>query len=74
MRIQATKCNWEGVGFPVAVVENVTKRFERNNNVGINIFGYESGKSLFPLILSEPSAKVIDLLLISEGEEALLLD
>ena len=40
-----------------------------NNTVGINIFGYESGEGLFPLILSELSARVIDLLLISEAEK-----
>jgi len=69
LKIQATKLNWEGIEFPVAVDENVTKKFERNNGVGINIFGYESGKGVFPLILSEHSGTVIDLLLISEGEK-----
>ena len=57
------------MNFLVAVDENVTKRFERNNNVGINIFRYESGKGLFPLVLSEHCARVIDLLLISAGEK-----
>ena len=68
LREQAEQLNWSGIGFPVPVNENVISRFERNNNVGVNIFGHE--KSVYPLILSEHGGeKVIDLLLISNGEK-----
>jgi hypothetical protein len=58
----------------VAVDENVISRFERNNNVSVNIFGYRG--EVYPLILSKRSSKqVVDLLLFfCQINEALLLD
>ena len=70
LREQAEQLNWSGIEFPVAVDENVVGRFERNNNVGVNVFGYEKFKEgVYPLILSKQTSKqVIDLLLIANGE------
>lgn len=66
LREQAKQLNWSGIEFPVAVDENVIHRFERNNNIGINVFGYEKG-SVYPMIISKLSGVVIDLLLISDS-------
>ena len=65
LREQAKLLNWNGIEFPVAVDENVIRRFERNNNVSVNIFGYDN-ENVYPLITNKnESEKVIDLLLIS---------
>ena len=67
LREQAIKLNWNGIEFPVPVDENVINKFEKNNKVSVNVFGYDD--NVYPLILSKrESEKVIDLLLISEGE------
>ena len=69
LREQAEQLNWGGIEFPVAVEENVIRKFERNNKIGINIFGYEKKEGTYPLILSKHGGeKVVDLLLISNGE------
>ena len=69
LREQAKLLDWNGIEFPVAVDENVIRRFERNNNVSVNIFGYDDdNENVHPLINSKnESEKVIDLLLISNG-------
>ena len=70
LKEHAKSLNWDGIKFPVAVDENVISKFERNNNLNINIFGYDSKEmDIFPLIISKnKSEKAIDLLLISNGK------
>ena len=39
------------IKFPVAVDANVYGRFEKNNNVNINVFGFEEKDGVFPLYI-----------------------
>jgi hypothetical protein len=68
LRLQSEKINWDGIEFPVAADANIISRFERNNNISINVFGYES--SVYPLYLSKRECdRCIDLLLIYDGNK-----
>jgi len=67
---QSEELNWSGIDFPVAADANVISKFERNNNISINVFGYEKDVNLFPLYLSKhENDRCVDLLLISDGEK-----
>src|SRR5688572_7004230 len=67
---QSEDFDWSGIEFPVAADANVISKFERNNNISINVFGYEKDVNLFPLYLSKhENDRSIDLLLISDGEK-----
>jgi len=67
LRKQAENLNWKGIEFPVAVSENVISRFEKNNDISLNVFGYE--KDVYPLHISKQQRdKIVDLLLISDGK------
>ena len=58
------------IEFPVAVDAIVYGRFEKNNNVNINVFGYEEKDGVFPLYISiSTHDRVVDLLLISDGNK-----
>src|ERR1043165_9663410 len=48
---QSEKFNWSGIEFPVAADANIISKFERNNNISVNVFGYE--KAVYPLYLSK---------------------
>src|SRR5688572_19130911 len=50
---QSEELDWSGIEFPVATDANVISKFERNNNISINVFGYENDVKLFPLYLSK---------------------
>ena len=50
---QSAELDWSGIEFPVAADANVISKFERNNNVSINVFGYEEDEGLFPIYLSK---------------------
>ena len=68
LRMQSEKLNWQGIEFPVAPDDNTIKRCERNNNICINVFGYE--QDVYPLYLSKQKFDIhIDLLLISDGNK-----
>jgi len=47
LKQQAEELDWRGIEFPVAADANVIGRFERNNNVQINLFRYES--NVYPI-------------------------
>src|SRR5688572_29036712 len=67
---QSEELDWSGIEFPVAVDANVISKFERNNNISINVFGYETDVNLFPLYLSKhENDRCVDLLFISDGEK-----
>lgn len=59
--------NYQGVEFPIA-----TKHFgkiEEQNSINVNDFGYED-KQFYPIYVSKQNnEKVLNLLLITEGEE-----
>ena len=64
---QSEELDWSGIEFPVAADANVISKFERNNNISINVFGYET--DLYPLYISKHECDTcVDLLLISDGE------
>ncbi|PFX11357.1 hypothetical protein AWC38_SpisGene24958 [Stylophora pistillata] len=69
LRKQAEKLVWDGIEFPVEVKS--IDRFERlNPEIGVNVYMYEDG--LNPLRVSskaQSTTKVIDLLLITEGDK-----
>ena len=57
-----------GLSFPMKVSQ--TAKFERQNQISVNVFGYEN-KQFFPIHISKYTdcVKVVDLLLISNGEK-----
>ena len=69
LRNQVEELDWSDIEFPVAMDENVIKKFENNNDVSINVFGYTEVGRLFPLYVSKhQSERMIDLLLITDGK------
>ena len=67
---QSEELNWTGIEFPVAADANVISKFERNNNISINVFGYENDVNLFPIYVSKHESEFsVDLLLISDEEK-----
>ena len=64
---QAEKLNWEGLKFPVELPQ--ISRFEKLNNVSVNVYGYEKNV-VYPLRVSKAEYTIhVNLLLISEGEK-----
>ena len=70
LRKPADQLDWNGIEFPVAVEERCIRRFEINNNISVNIFGYEH--VIYPLYLSKHHStdNIVDLLLISDGDKS----
>src|ERR1043165_489146 len=65
---QSEKFNWSGIEFPVAADANIISKFERRNNISVNVFGYE--KAVYPLYISKHESDTrVDLLLISDGDK-----
>src|ERR1043165_3034274 len=65
---QSEKFNWSGIEVPVAADANIISKFERNNNISVNVFGYE--KAVYPLYISKHKSDTrVDLLLISDGDK-----
>ena len=75
MRDNSEKFNWSGIEFPVSLKQ--IDKFEKQNNLAVNVFGVE-GEKVYPLRISEACDSVggvscarnkvlIDLLLISNG-------
>ncbi|XP_065676786.1 uncharacterized protein LOC136092455 [Hydra vulgaris] len=64
---QAEKIHWNKIEFPVSL-KQVTQ-FEKNNqDISVNVYGYENS-SVYPLRISKNNSQhLIDLLLISDGE------
>ena len=54
-----------GIDFPVTI--NQIPQIQRQNKININVFGY-SGKSIFPIYVSDSGANHMDLLCIEEEE------
>ena len=68
LRNQAEELDWSSIEFPVAMDENFSKKFENNNDVSINVFGYPEVGGVFPLyVIKHQSERMIDLLLINDG-------
>ena len=67
--------NFSGIPFPVAI--NKVPLFERQNNIGVNVIGYDSVKTkgkkeLFPLYISKHRCAPVhvNLLLLTEGNKS----
>ena len=59
--------NYQGVEFPVTAKHY--GKIEDQNNININVFGYED-KQFYPIYISKQNnEKVLNLLLISDGEK-----
>ena len=59
------KLNFDNIEFPMSLTD--VPKFEKQNNIGINVFGFEKNKIL-PLYLSgNGTHKVIPLLLLTDG-------
>ena len=41
LRVQSEKYNWDGIEFPTPCSERLFKKFEKNNNVSMLVFGHE---------------------------------
>ena len=67
LRLQAEKLNWKDMKFPMDLKQ--IDRFERLNNVCVNVFGYEKNE-VYPLRLSNSTEysvrSTVNLLLISD--------
>ena len=71
LKEQSERLDWSGLKFPVDLKQIII--FEKNNpQISINIFGFEG--DVYPLRLSKSkSERIINLLLISDGEKQTLL-
>ena len=67
LRQQANKLDWTNIDFPVAADANVIRKFEKNNNINVNIFGYEEDVGVYPLYISA-QFETVDQLLFSNGD------
>ena len=69
LRNQAEELDWSDIEFPDAMDEIVIKKFENNNDVSINVFGYTEVGGVFSLYVSKhQSERMIDLLLITDSK------
>jgi hypothetical protein len=50
LKEQSEELNWEGTEFPTPL--NNIKRFEDNNNIGINVFSADESLKVYPLRVS----------------------
>ena len=70
LREQLTKLDWRGINSLVAANAIVIGKFEKNNNVNINVFGYNEKDGVFPIYISNSTHdRVVDLLLITDGKQ-----
>ena len=68
LREQAKELDWRGIKFPVSLVGSAIERFERNNNMGVFVVGYEN-KRYIPLRVPKGNyEKVVDLFFIRNEE------
>ena len=67
LKDQSERLDWSGLKFPVDL--NQIAIFEKNNpQISINVFGFEGG--IYPLQISKTKRpRIVDLLLISDGEK-----
>ena len=65
-KIIAEQLNYDGIEFPVTVKQY--NKIEKQNNININVFGYQN-KQQYPIYISkEQYNKTWNLLLITEGD------
>ncbi len=77
LRKQSKKLDWSMLTFPVVSSHNSIEKFERVNDIGVNIFRYENGskkegirQGVYPRRVTKTrSSKMVELLLISDDEK-----
>ena len=69
LQLQAEKLNWKDLKFPMELKD--ISRFEKLNEISINVYGYEKLNGVYPLKISNAQhySHHVNLLLISEGEK-----
>ena len=69
LREQSEKYNWDGISFPTPLKEIL--RFEKNNNVSINVLGNNGDNRIYPLRRSNyKSDTKIELMLITDEKDS----
>jgi len=67
LRKQAERLEWDVMEFPVCLQD--IGKFEKSNDLSVNVFGYKKGY-VYPLMVSSKQReRVVDLLLISDDEK-----
>ena len=68
LKTQAEKYNWNDIGFPTKLKDKFDHKFEKNNNVNVNVFSYDGGtKKVYTLRLSKTEhEETINLFLYNE--------
>ena len=68
LRLQSKQCNWDSISFPTSL-QNI-RTFEKNNNVLINVFGFDDDNNVYPLRVpkGKHGGRVLLMLIRSEGE------
>ncbi len=77
LRKQSEQLDWSMLTFPVVSSHNSIEKFEKVNDIGVNIFGYENGskkegirQGVYPRRITKTrSSKMVDLLIISDDEK-----
>ena len=59
------KLNFDNIEFPMSLT--VVPKFEKQNNIGINVFGFEKNKNLPLYLFKVKTHKIIPLLLLTDG-------
>jgi len=67
LRKQAERLKWDGIDFPVCLQD--IGKFEKSNDLSVDVFGYEKGYVCPLMISSKQRERVVDLLLISDDEK-----
>ena len=62
LKEQSDELDWSRIQFLVTADANEINKFERNNNIGVYVFGYEN-KLIFPIYVSKQQEPAVDLLL-----------
>ena len=60
LKQQASKLNWNRIEFPTPCTEQQLKTFEKNNGVGISVYGADEKDRVYPLFVSR-AEKTINL-------------
>ena len=73
LRKQSKELDWSGIEFPTPCLERVFKKFEKNNNVTLLVFGHESVMNnmyIIPLYVpTERREKVVRLFFLKDLDE-----
>ena len=70
LKRQAEELDWTGVKFPTPVIGNSISNFEKNNNVGVLVIGYDENEKYVPVrVPSKRYEKVVHLFYFSNGEK-----